>query len=60
MHPDDRFRAIHAAIGKHRRCDCDLAEIEAHLDLLQREVAELLARIPAPDLTPASVTLTAH
>ena len=47
--------------GRHRHaCDCDTAEIDRHLDVLQAEVAELLRRVPRPDRTPASVTVTAH
>lgn len=33
---------------------------QARFELLQAELAELLRRVPAPDVTPASVTVTVH
>lgn len=41
------------------RGDIDGRRIEEHLDAIQAEIEQLLARVPAPDATPAHITLTA-
>lgn len=56
---DERFVILREHVR--RRHQCDFAELEAHLDQLQAEVAELLRRTPPPpDTTPAKVVVTVH
>lgn len=58
MNIDERLVVIREHVR--RRHQCDFAELEAHLDQLQAEVAELLRRVPAPDATPVRVVVTVH
>lgn len=59
MNLADRFNALREH-GRHRgECDCDSAAIEQHLDHIEAVLAEILTRLPAPDLTPAHITVTA-
>lgn len=59
MNLNDRLEAIRHELGRHRE-HCDgLGEIEDHLDQMQAEIEQILARLPRPDHTPAHITLTA-
>lgn len=57
MRLDERFAALRLH-ARHRYYECGCDEVEQHLDAIQAEIAELLARIP--DRVPASITVTAH
>lgn len=55
----DTYQRTHRHHGHNYRCDCCEA-LEEHLDTIQTELEQLLARVPAPtDTTPAHIGLTA-
>lgn len=56
MRFDKRFDAVRSRRHHHGCGVC--AELEAELDRIQAEVAELLARVPDP--VPASITIHAQ
>lgn len=60
-HALGRERETAARWGRHHRCDCEeCEEAEEQLRLIRAQLDEILSRLPEPDTTPASITLTAH